>query len=180
MKFARKFRSVFTLLFTMASLIAYLVFVFLPGNRAIAQLDDEVTELRSYIQVSSQLTLEIEEIEGKMGRIREAQSEWEKSAGATASRSVVYGAVSQIAADNKLQMVEFKPKPSESMALLEPLGLSLTYSGKFNSIANFIAELEAMPQVIWIDQATFQRQKGEDVQVALEMRIFVDKTDKSS
>jgi hypothetical protein len=34
--------------------------------------------------------------------------------------------------------------------------------------------------VIWIDQATFQRQKGEDVQVALEMRIFVDKTDKSS
>jgi Tfp pilus assembly protein PilO len=178
--FARKFRNLLILLVTMAGLVAYLMFVFFPANRAITQLDAEVRDLRNYIQVSSPLILEIEEIESKMGQIRAAQAEWEKSAGAVATPSAVYGNVSELAESNNLKMIRFTPSTPETMSLLEPLGLSLTYTGKFNSVANFLAELETMPQVIWIDEASIQRKQGEDVQVALELRIFVDKTDTSS
>ncbi len=68
------------------------------------------------------------------------------------------------------------------MQMLHRVPVKMSVTGTYSAVCRLLADLETMPELVWIDQLTFKRMResGQNVEGELKLEVFTVNHKKSS
>lgn len=159
-----------------AAAFAFLALLFLPGQRRIEELRRELHDKQDFVLAAAQTGARIHALEAELAETREyvaaRRIQTVDSAGVTA----LCGHIAHLAQTSGVSTARFAPGAAETIERLERAPLHMVCHGSFARIQAFLAELESLPQPIWVDDLKLQAsgEAGEDVQCEVAMAVFID------
>ena len=167
--------------FIMAGLaIGFGWFVFLPGQRAIAKLRQDLRDKKQAIQSADGLGGELKLVSDELQAAREFTSDWHRQSLKQGHFYDAYADISAQATRSKVTMVKFEPlAASPKLNALQPQDLAITLQGTFASVFEYLGELERQPVSTWVRQIRLQPtgEFGKNVRCEITLTIFADLVD---
>lgn len=164
-----------------AGAIAYVLFVFLPGQRAIRELHSQRHDKQQQILASTSLVKQLSVAQKRLTLTQDCSQTWREAAPAQAELAATYASLTEAAQATGLTLRRFDPQPAVEGELIGEHNLSLEWQGSFPQVFEFIRHLEQLPPTIWVRQLhlTASDAGSETLQGALTLTIFVDRADNS-
>ena len=162
---------------TLAGLsLTYVAFVFLPGQKAIAELRSELREQQVFIVQSARLTMQIKESQDKLNESTKYATQWVENSRTQRELAALYGDITKAAVESGIKLQRFDPQTVEKMNVICRLPISVACEGTFHRIYDFIARLEALPDSIWIPDLMLikEREDSETLQAEMNLIVFAD------
>jgi Tfp pilus assembly protein PilO len=131
---------------------AYLFAIFLPGQRATADLRKQLIEQQSYVLDSTLLDAHIAQAEKDLARTKQFTQSWQEAAASEHRLAHVFLKITEHAAQSGAVMVLFEPQPAEHLAYLKKVPVQLALEGSFAQVFDFVARLETLEAEFWIDR----------------------------
>lgn len=78
--------------------------------------------------------------------------------------------ISQVGRESGLTMHTFTPGPATDEAFYKTLPISISVSGSFNQLAEFIIGLSSLPRIVHVSDMRIER--GEEAQLLMEAELF--------
>lgn len=129
--------------------VAYVVLVFLPFQRSIANLSRQLKDKRQHIVQSDQLILPLAGERLRLAEIREQTGKWRSQAPDPQQLAVFYARLSEQARETDVQLVKFEPQPPRPLHSLRQYSVAMTIHGDFAQLFDFLSRIEKLPQTIW-------------------------------
>jgi Tfp pilus assembly protein PilO len=161
--------------------LAFLFLVFLPRQKAIQALSDELCEKQEYAATAGSVAAAMEIARGELERSRAYNAAWKDSAPPEAELAGLFGKVNALASACGVTPLRFDPDSPVKMQRVCRVPVAVGCTGTFGQIASFLLELEDLPQTIWVDSLQLEAmwQSGDSVQCGLDLIIFADNPDDS-
>lgn len=161
--------------------VAYLAFVYLPGQRAINALREQVTNTEQYVEQGQTMALATEATRQEFERTRSYVGAWEDSAPSEDELSGLFGRISRLAKDSGTTTVRFDPQPAAAYDKVRRIPVTMACAGSFGQISEFLRGLEGLDQTVWIESLQMEGsgENEEDVQCELTLGIFAGNPDDS-
>lgn len=178
-------RGGWIVLLSMAGLtVVYLLAFFLPTQKAIGRLDGEARRKENYCAQAGNLEPILKATRLQLASARQYNKEW---SGTTPSRGQIVTLLGRINAMSHaagVQTTRFDPEPIVRHARICKIPLAMGMTGSFPRVFDFIADLERLPQSIWIENVTMEKvenveTKGKVVSCELSLAIFDDNPNNS-
>jgi len=166
-------RALLFSLFALAA-ISMVVFVFLPRQQAISRLRDELRARRQYIDESQHLDALIVNMENEL---QEARSYVARCAGSTppdAELVSVFGKIARAATDCGVVTQSFQPERACSEpAPIKRLTATLVTEGPFRQTFAFLARLEHLPFLVWLDDLGLRMADDETGHLSCQVKLVI-------
>jgi Tfp pilus assembly protein PilO len=164
-----------------ACAIAYVMFVFLPGQRAIGELNRLRHEKQQHILESTSLVEQLSVAQQRLSLTQTCSRNWRATAPDQAELVATYAGLTEAAQAAGLALRRFDPQSPVEGQLIGEHNLSLEWQGSFPQLFEFIRRLEQLPPTIWVRQFNLAagNADGETLQGGLTLTIFVDHADNS-
>lgn len=164
-----------------AAAVAYLAFVFLPGRRANANLEEELIERQEYVAQATTVAATLRAAEQELQRTQDYITAWKQHAPAEGSRSQLYGKMHELAKASGVTITRFEPKPVEPRAQLRDFPVAIGCSGQYAEVHDFLRALESHPATIWVDAVLIKRpsENSETVECEISLEIFANNPESS-
>lgn len=170
---AKLVRGLLFLLFTLAA-GSTVCFVFLPRQRAIADLRREVETRKQFIQESQHLDAMIVKMENDLAATSAYVSRRAKQAPADGDLDMVFGSIAKEAENAGVVTHRFQPHADEKdEAAIKRMTVTLVTEGSYHQLVEFLARLEGLPLVLWIDGLHLQRVGDETDRLTCEMDLVI-------
>lgn len=178
---ARRRHSWLITLSVVGGAIGFLLLVFFPGARSLSVLRAEIRERQDYIGAAGRLTPIIGELERDLERTRAYNAQWSANLREPSQLSEIFGAMTQAAEGAGLATKRFEPQSAAVLETLEEVPTTFIVSGEFASACKLIAQLEQLPQLMWINELRFTtpEEAGQVAQCELKLGLFTRATKKS-
>ena len=170
-----------------AVLVGYVAVSFIPKYHEIEKLDKDLAAKQDFITQSEKTAPLLLDTEKKLADTAAYNKTWTKHAPRPGEISLLLGKINTLARSANVAINSFDPEPAEKLDRLRRMPLALDCSGRLPEIFNFLAELERMPQTIWIKNVTIERNnrrtEGEyrgTTQCKIDVAIFMDNLDNSN
>ena len=101
-------------------------------------------------------------------------SRWEKAAPKKRDIPRLYGKIDALAKDAQLAISRFDPQPFVVHEKLQEIPITMTCSGTFAQIHEFLRAIEGMPMAIWVESMRLEKtaQTAKHVQCELTLVVF--------
>lgn len=181
MKKAQNSKSLILTLLISGSALAYAFLIFLPIQRSITSLRNELAAKRQFILDAgslgprlAQLTVELEEAQAVVDAWREQSPSEEEMA-------TFIGQVSVLASEAGATPGRITPREAITLASLRRHPAELAVEGTFAQLCRFVGRLESLPKTIWINDLTLQTagENRETVRGEISFSVFADNSAKS-
>ncbi len=152
---SRKGKSNKSLLMTIGltgAAVCYVAFIFMPGQRAIGKLRDELDERQQAVVDSDLLAYTIKTTETELEAAKEFAKKWQETAPREARLTELYAQITEQAATAGVKITQFDPQSIEKLSALVKVPLSLTVKGNFQQIFNFVHRIESLRETIWLEE----------------------------
>lgn len=161
--------------------LGYLGFVFLPGNRGIADLRHELRNKQDFIAAAGQLAVQVHHAKAELIETQAYTAGWRGRGDTSAEMATVFGEIAQITQDAGVTTTRFAPGTAVEYECLTRLPLSLSCDGTFAHVRALLAGLERLPQRIWIRECKLEGdvRVSDLVHCQIDLAIFADKTEDS-
>lgn len=161
--------------------VAYAAFVYLPRQRHISKLRDEINLMQTTIDSETALNAQLTEAQKEFDQASQFLSPWHSVSEKDIDAGRVYHlltAQARAAGAEKLSMV---PMPEERHASLVAQPVQIGCQGKFTQIHDMLRRFEQLPYVLWIKNIELAPlAPNEDLlQCELTLEFFVDFDGKS-
>jgi Tfp pilus assembly protein PilO len=161
--------------------LLYILFVFVPGQRSLAQLRREVREKQQHVLQSDRLAVPIQSSEDKL---RTIENFAEKQRSQLPSAAELLKSLGKISEQAKLAGVTLRrvdPQPAVKLETLQQLPVELHLEGDFSQMFDFIQRLEQLPFTIWVRKLRVGENEGKSgaLQTELSLTIFGDLADQA-
>ena len=158
------------------SSLAYVGFIFLPGQNAVAESRAELREQQMFIVQSERLSMQIKEAQEKLNEANQYGVDWRARARTERGISALFGDITKEAAEAKIVLRRFDPQPSEKLNVVFRLPISVAYEGTFHQIYDFVKRIEALPDSIWVTdlQLRKERENSDILHAEMELTVFAD------
>lgn len=161
--------------------IAYVVFIFLPMQRAISELSAEFQEKRQQVVHAQSLAGPIVQARQRLVETRNVCVSWREGAPNPSELAQHFASLSQQAQEAGVTIERFDPQLAAEMQVLSQHNVTLQFRGEFAQVFDFLARLEKLPGAAWFRDVrlTTSDSTGQTVQGELTLTIFVDRADYS-
>ena len=161
--------------------LVYLFVFFLPNQRAIDELSDQLSAKQAFVAQVGSISTTLDSTRGRLERTQAYNTAWEASAPGEVELAALFGQINELANASGAKATRFDPEPAECMDGLRRVPVVLGCTGSFAQIANFLCDLESLPRMIWVDRLVCDASgdNGELVEFKLTLTIFADNPDDS-
>lgn len=155
---------------------AYVWFVFLPGKRAIAELDAEMQTKQMFAANVHQTAAAIRRLEHLTHQTQAYNNDHRLPAATSGQFARLYGRIAQTAREAGVRTTRFAPEPPAAYEQFQKVSLRLGCVGTFAQVSRLLGGLERLPQPIWVDSISMQpeAEDGEHVRCEFMLGVFVD------
>jgi len=159
----------------------FLLLVFLPGKRQIAELRETLREKRAFITSTSSLQTQIEETEQTLQQCQEFNDAWVRSTGDEQAVPSAFADINQRAKASGTIITRFDPLDVTARHAVSEFPVALSVAGSFTQTFQFLAKLEQMPQTIWLDelQLDVSSKDRQSIECSAKLVIFAVNSKKS-
>lgn len=155
---------------------AYFYFLFLPGQREIARLADELALQRQFVQGSVSGVAAIRATAGDLERCREYTAEWAKNAPVEGDLADLLARITSAAKHAGTTITRLEPDRPVRYEHVSRVPVVVGLAGSFSQVGRLICDLERLPQTLWIQEVRIEiaGKDGENVQCEMVVEIFAD------
>lgn len=156
--------------------VAYLLLMFLPNERAMKRLCEQVRAKQDQAASAGSIAAAIHRARDELQRTHTYNAAWSRAAPPKAELAAVLGRLDALAVASGATPTRFDPEPAVPMEKLHRVRVAVGSTGSFAQIARFLYDLEGLPLAVWIDRLKIDvcGKDREDVQCELELGIFAD------
>jgi Tfp pilus assembly protein PilO len=159
--------------------LAYVVFIFLPGQRAISKIRADVEERRQQIMQAQTLTSTVAAARLRLASARDVGRQWRTGAPRQAQLITHFASLTQQAEEAGVAIERLDPVPAVELNLIAQQNVSMQFRGRFAEVFDFLRRLEALPGTLWIRELRLHlnQEDGNTLRGELTLTIFVDRSD---
>ena len=159
--------------------VAYLVFAFLPSQKAIGMLRGQLKEKQRQIEASGALTGALAESQRQLEATERIIKRWRQDAPSPSELTHAYAQFSESAHNANVRIVRLDPQPVKERGLVIEHGMTVSVEGDFEGIFRFLAGVESLSNTAWVRTMNIQKSggMGEDLRCDLTLTIFGDFAD---
>ena len=156
--------------------VAYAYFVFLPSQRVMARLRQQIRDKQQQIFDSERLASAISHTEHELAIANNFTTQWKESAPSEGQLSEVYRQFATFADQAQVQLNGIRPQSSERLKEVSVFRVALDCTGTYPSLFEFIHCVEECVPALWIQQLEVQRIEPlkDRLQCKLMISIFVE------
>ncbi|HXT60889.1 MAG TPA: type 4a pilus biogenesis protein PilO [Pirellulales bacterium] len=160
---------------------AFVLLIFLPGQRRIHALRDEMREKQDFILAASQTAARIHAIKAELAETRQYNAQWGGRTASSAGATALCGQIAQLAQASGVTTTRFAPAAPTEIERLSRVPLNVACHGSFAQIQAFLAALEERPRQVWLDDLKLigAAEHGDSVQCEIVLAAFVDNLEES-
>jgi len=154
--------------------IAYVTLWFLPQNRAISKIRDEVQEKQQYVVQASYTVDALRQAEAELNETLQYTNTWYNRTPVEGDLSATFGRINALGEEAGATITQFDPEPVVHQETLSLAPLRVGCLGSFGEICGFLEQIERLPFNVWIKELRLQqnRQDGGHVLCELILAIF--------
>jgi Tfp pilus assembly protein PilO len=156
-----------------AAAVLYVVLFFLPGRRAIAELEQQVDTKQDYVAQSETLAAALVATEMELKKTRQYNQSWRQAAPSPGQLSTLYGKIYLLAKHAGVTTTRFDPEPVVALDALRKIPVAIACTGTFVQVSEFLRALESQPEALWIELLRIQRKEGDEENVDCEIGLVV-------
>jgi len=160
---------------------AYFYFVFLPGQRSLAGLQEELNAAERFIAQVEAFGPALRATQQQLDQTRRYVERWEKTAPTEDGLSRVFGRVNRLAKESGVTTTRFEPRQAVPYDTVQRLPVAMTCIGSFAETSRFLQTLEGLEETIWVERLQMRKtgQDSEVLECELTLAIFADNPDDS-
>jgi Tfp pilus assembly protein PilO len=164
-----------------AVVAAYVLWVYLPGKRAIADLREQIRTKQDYVLESEKLTKALREGKQELTRTETYVAACRRRASEEKDLGNILGLIHESANKARVRITRFDPQPPTSYERLRRVPVVVGLVGQFEQIHVFLRSLEGMPTYIWIGSVKMDvdTKSGKDIVGEIKFDVFVGNSDGS-
>lgn len=165
-----------------AGTVAFVALVYLPTRQKINDLREQAIEKEDFVQQTDSMAAVFAATTDSLNQAKQYVDHWQIHSPDRAGLYKLFSRINELAKQSGTVTTRFDPKPVIKYDTLQRIPLELGCTGDFEQIYRFLAELEKLPQEIWIEQADLRKEGGLEGDVSCEIRlaIFIDNPEKTS
>jgi Tfp pilus assembly protein PilO len=155
---------------------AYVWFVFLPGKRAIAELNGELETKQMFAASAGRTAAAIRQLETLSQDTQAYATEHRLPSASSADMARLYGAIAEAMREAGVRTTRFAPEPAVKYDQMQRTPVRVGCVGSFDEVSALLSQLEQLPYRVWIESVTMQpeREDGKAVRCEATLGIFVD------
>lgn len=156
--------------------VAYAFCFFLPGQRQVAELSQQVATEQAFVQQTEALAPALAATEQQIQAARAYNAAWKEASPSPADLAALFGQIHELAKAAGVTTTRLDPDVPVDLARLRRIPLMIGCTGQFTQIARFLESVERLPQTIWIENLRLEAggENGKDVQCEVMLEIFAD------
>jgi Tfp pilus assembly protein PilO len=160
-----------------AAAVAYVVFIFLPLQRSIDVLQDQVQERRQQIMQAQNLAGTVAQARVRLVASRDVGQKWRADAPRQAQLITHYASLTQQAEQAGVAIDRLDPLPAIELNLIAQQNVTMQFHAPFSSVFDLIRRLESLPGTIWVRDLRLHANSETDntLRGELTLTIFVDR-----
>lgn len=140
--------------------LAYVLLVFLPFQKTIANLSRQLRDKHLHVVQADQLTLPLTVERQRLAKIRQHTQRWEQHAPDPQELAAFFARISEQARQSDVQLVKFEPQPPRNLQSLRQYAVALSIQGDFEQLFEFLTRIEKLPQTIWPSHVRMSQPEG--------------------
>ena len=162
-----------------AAAVAYVIFIFLPLQRSIDVLQDQVQERRQQIMQAQSLAGTVAQARVRLVAARDVSQQWRADAPRQAQLITHYASLTQQAEQAGVAIDRLDPLPAIELNLIAQQNVTMQFHAPFAAVFDLVRRLEALPGTIWIRDLRLHANSETDntLRGELTLTIFVDRAD---
>lgn len=154
-----------------AAVACYMFLVFLPGQRATAELREQFTQQLQYVQQCGQLGPKIASLERDLKQVRQFNRSWHAASPSEERLAHLFVTITEHANAARADIVRFEPQPAEQLDYVRRVPVEIALEGSFTQLYEFLARLESLPAEFWIDRLDLQTIDASPGRLRCELRM---------
>jgi Tfp pilus assembly protein PilO len=164
-----------------AAAVAYFAMVFLPGQRKLREMAEELETNREAVVRSQMTAPAILVTQQEIAKARQYTSNWEEVTPRGSRLAALFGRINALAKASGVVTTRFVPQDPVVLAKVRRVPVTIGCTGAYSQVSQFAQNLESLPSTIWIDDFRLERagKDGELVQCELHLAIFADNSEDS-
>lgn len=149
-------------------------FVFLPRQRAIADLRRQIKSRQQYIMESQHLDAKIVKMENDLAAACNYVDGCARQTPVDGDLDIVFGSIANEAKSSGVVTNRFQPHAEQKgEAAIKQMTATLVTEGSFHQLLDFLGRLEQLPLTFWIDRLQLQRAEDESDRLTCEMDLVI-------
>ncbi len=152
---------------------AYILLIFLPFQRSIAQLRQELQDKRRQIVQADQLVLPLASERERLAEIRQHTDHWERHAPGPQEMAAFYARLSEQANLASVPLLKFEPQPPRALQTLRQHSVALSVHGDFEQVFEFLTRMERLPQTVWPTHMRLAQPEAGSASLQCEMTLTI-------
>jgi hypothetical protein len=162
-----------------AGAIAYVVFIFLPGQRAIDKVRAEVHERRQQIMQAQSLLGTVAAARLRLTAAQEVGRQWRSAAPRQSQLTKHIARLTHEADEAGVAIDRLDPATLVERNLIAEQNVALQFHARFPAVFDLLNRLEGQPGSVWIRSLTLHRDRDDDnlLRGELTLTIFSDRAD---
>jgi hypothetical protein len=162
-----------------AGAVAYVVFLFLPGQRAIDKVRAEVQERRQQIMQAQTLLGTVAAARLRLTAAQEVGQQWRSAAPRHGQLTKHIARLTREADEAGVAIDRLDPATLVERNLIAEQNVVVQFHARFPAVFDFLNRLESQPGTLWIRSLTLHRNRDDDnlLRGELTLTIFVDRAD---
>jgi hypothetical protein len=161
--------------------VAFLMLLFLPRMKAISDISAQLRSKQDFIMQTERLRPILQSLGVELEETGAYASTWAARSAEGGELSELFGKISQLTKQCGTETTKFEPLPPVDFETLQKVPVAVGLSGSYASLARLVAELEALPATMWVEDFKLDapREAGENARCELNLAIFINKREKS-
>ena len=165
-----------------AMALAYLFFVFLPGQHSIGELRAQVQERHQQIMQAQSITRTVALAKDRLAAAQQVGQQWRADAPHSSELISHFASITQQAEAAGVAIDRFDPLPAVELNLIGMQSVTLQFHAPFSPAFDLLTRLEKLPGTLWVRDLRLQGAAETDqaLRGELTLTIFVDRSDYSN
>jgi Tfp pilus assembly protein PilO len=162
-----------------ASAVAYVVFVFLPLQRSIDNVQRQIQDRREQILQAQSLASALAQSRLQLSAAREVSRAWRSQAPRQTQLITHSASLTQQASEAGIAIDRLDPLPPSELNLLARQTVTMQFHAPFPAVFDFVRRLEMLPGSIWIRELRLHASDDSNatLRAELTLTIFADRSD---
>jgi len=153
---------------------AYVFLVFLPAQRRIGDIRDELNTKREFIANAQMLAPSVLVAHEKLAALTGHDERWQRQTPSRSQLPAVFAGINLAARAAGATTTQFEPQTPIPHETVTQYPLKMSVLGSHQSILRFVRSLERMPASIWVNDLRLEvtRESGENLQCEVDLGVF--------
>jgi Tfp pilus assembly protein PilO len=155
----------------LASACAYLLLIFVPGQRATAALRAEHERQQQFVLSSGALDAKIAAAEAELAQAEAFRDAWHEASSSEARLAHVFVRLTEHADAAGAEIMRFEPQGGETFDYLRRVPVEMALEGSFHQIFDFVHRIETLDAVVWIEGLRIEPLAADPRRVRCELKL---------